>query len=498
MEKPPHLIRVSTANQTDHWDLEKDLVLQMGVLVHQIEDGYPEVILPGGVGPKRFEKILRLFKSPLRAKDTLKACTSKQLVQLAKTADCLGTAQLLSDTMDVLQKRIGDDNIPDLPETLQQDLVERVVQNSPYIKLLLSKGGPEKPEEKIKEPPRLILKKNHFIFPNTQSFSDRMRAYNENDEWFEHTYSFDECVLLNDSNLFFYDEIKQKVYAAWSLKGTRNALIVHKDGFICTFRDNPNLDHSLFFYDIGNDEPRVFVPFKTLPTALAFHVEYQELVAGSADGQVGIFNIHNPRHDIFILGPWYSTRLDRDGIEAIAIDHRKKYIAVGDQNKMLGLWTLKKKKYELLACLGSKIEGLQFNGIGDLLFVAIRHQGVNIWSVDLKRSLIHIKTSDLPSQLRTLRKTFNLTINTDDTQLKISNEWESKIIPLLPVELRKSVMNLPLPLVEFLVRAGRKICEGKQISFDDEKDLKQMYRSLPPSLQKTIVQYISWWDWMWL
>lgn len=511
MEKQAHLVRVSTADQNNHWDLEVEVIEQISSLCNQKSDnpGAPFLIVSPQVSVEDFSNLL-LFV-PRRSdsqqisqqkKTALKNKTVSELALFAKNADCVGAINLLAYTISILQKRICNGIIPELPETLQQELASQVVHTNPFIKIVLFNAWTKAREGKVIENPFITFKKTDFLFPNTESYWNelmKMGLQDINNLQFCKC-SFAEDLFLTDGQILFYDRIKKKVHTAWKLPNFYKRFAVHDSGIVCILRDEGpyGKNRHLFFYTFGHVEPRTFAPFRTCPTALAYHAQAHQIVAGSAEGEIGVFNMQDPLIDPLILGSSTQETIKRNDVDAVAIDIDHKYVAVG-QDKTLGIWSLKRKCYMPVTNFNSRLWGVQFNSKGDLLFAANKADGVSILSMALKKIVMKVTISnDLFAHRMAWPHHFYLHIKPNDSQIELGDLFDAKTIQILPKELQKTVMHLPLPVLDFLIRVGKKLNEGKQISFVDEKNLKEMYRSLPMQLQKLVAENVSWSTWMWL
>lgn len=139
MEQPP--IMVSSFDGRHTWHAEKDVIAQMSVLHNQREDMRADrVLLPPAISPEHFTNLSPLMRCDKKAvKIMLRAKNSQEIAQIARDADCLGAQTLFERSMRVLEKRVGDGQAVDLPETLQQQLVAHIVRCNPNIRSLLLK-----------------------------------------------------------------------------------------------------------------------------------------------------------------------------------------------------------------------------------------------------------------------------------------------------------------------------------------------------------------------
>lgn len=523
MDKPP--LAIISADQRDTWHLSEDEVEQIGSLRDQKNygPGTSCLFLSSATSPENFTNLLLFVMAKSDSlekiknkKAALKAKTTAELAQLAMDADCLGAERLLDQTLRILQKRVSVEDVPPLPETLQQQLGQMVGNKNPCIKTLLLKAysarSPVPNITQIKAPgmrngsliinheeysEKIDLNGNSFVADKTQI----IRGSNTN-----------KFLVTNSEHLFFIDGAQRKVLQKWSLPiDGPDYLVVHDQGAIVTLFDHTDLglahtNRRIFFYEMGVDGPKLFAPFRTCPTAMALNANNTKVVAGSAEGEIGVFDIKHPKVNPLILGSITNALVNFNVVRIAEIDPAEKYVAVcmlgsayPDHRKEceLGIWSLKEKKYHQLEKRSETqnvtncIDDIKFNQAGDLLLV-LKYGNLQIWHVKDKTMLHNVRVPE--------SRQSTLTIHTDDlgcTMCGDYDEWFMKL-PLIDGQVYKQVKCLPLPVIAFLARAGKKIQEGKQIGFADEKNLKLLYRASPPSLQKIIAAHVSLKDWIWL
>lgn len=492
-------VSVISADQTYTWYLDQEEIDQMSSLRNQQECGQRSpVILAPAVSPENFTQLLpfltRKSDSTEVTKNKKRALGSKTvnaIAQCARDADCLGAERLLRQSLKILRDRIGTECMPTLPETLQHALNEQVLCKNPFIKLLLFKTLDGNHRILEKQEPKSLYSKNPCMI---------------------HDYMVKRRVSCNDGTrldprpwLFLYEILPDDTSKSLKICDVHKPLhscMPHEKGVIALHVDNPETlgyptDRHIFFYDMTSNKPRLFAPFRTCPTALILDSHRKKIIAGSLEGEVGIFDLEHPEIEPEILGSVSNVLINPDEkINALAIDSKGKHVAVGHVDRVLRIWSLSEKRYKELANI-YPIADIKFGTADDLLFV-MTVCCLRIWSIDSQVLLyeLPLHSYDGPDG----RKHSTLFIHPHDTKFTLYGHYAAgqRLCTLFDEQTYKELQYLPLSTIAFLVRAGKKIHEGNQITFADEPDLKQLYRSVPLALQKIIAKNVSWREWIWL
>lgn len=505
----PEVSVISVDQTTYTWYLDQEEIDQMSSLRNQQECGQRSpVILAPAVSPENFTQLLpflaRKSDSAEITKNKKRALGSKTLnaiAQCARDADCLGAERLLRQSLKILRDRIGAECALTLPETLQRALNEQVVRKNPFIKLLLFKAfdGNHAIHE-MQEPKSLsviMLLSSHaknscmihdYMVKRRVSYNDGTRL--DSRPWLVL------CEILPDDT--------SKLLKMWNIPKPLQSCMAHENGVVALHRDNSAMfgyptDRHIFFYNKDSDEPRLFAPFRTCPTALILDSHRKKIIAGSLEGEVGIFDLEHPEVEPQILGSVSNVLVDQDKkVNALAIDSKGEHVAAGNAECTIGIWSLPEKKYKELANTGSGIDDIKFGTADNLLFVMTFHKGLQIWSIDSQTALytLPIRNYEGPSG----RKPSTLFIHPHDTKVTLYGHYAARerLCTLFDEQTYKELKCVPLSTIAFLVRVGKKIHEDKQITFADEPDLQKLYRSVPLALQKIIAKKVSWRDWIWL
>lgn len=507
----PQLV-VLSADQTYTWYMDQEEVDQISSLRNQQADsrGASHLMLSPAVSSENFTQLLPFLAKKddssevtKNKKRALASKTSSALAQFACDADCLGAERLLNRCLKILRNRIGTEPTLALPDTLQRALNEQVVHKNPFIKLLLFKAfAPDG---------------THLIQETVGPRSDRENWGVIDDYMVKRRITYDDGSPIQDPPcLFLYeimpDDSPKMLQAWWNLPTPLQSCMAYEKGVVALHVDNPETfgyptNQHIFFYESASasEEPRLFAPFRTCPTCMILNSNRNKIIAGSLEGEVGIFDLEHPEIEPQILGSVSNILVNQDKqVKALAIDSKDKHVAVAGGNNRLrmwctvGIWSLKEKKYEELANAGSVIDDIKFGTLDDLLFVMTNDVGLQIWSIDQKALLYTVHMSSYEGPLG--RKNSTLFIHPHDERITLYGHYAARKIKcdLLDEQTSKQLKYLPLSTIAALVRIGKKIHEGKQVSFSEEPDLKQLYRSVPPRLQKIIAQNVSWRDWMWL
>lgn len=538
MDKPPQkLIRVFTADQSAHWDLEKDVVDQMGVLAHQIKDGNPSPFIPINLGVKRFEKIVRLARIPKERKEKLNTFTSKQLVQIASIADCLAAHSILKQTLSVLCKRPLAES-QSLPESLQQALIAKTLQKNHYLKTVLLKerelntsplkdtdrmANPRNPDDVI-EPTdgkdfeycnkRTGIRRLITCAPGIDNFYNGHRTYKVKNCYYpayrvHYGLAPDKAVLCSECNFKTYlilCDLKKTVFLQkWRLPANLNSMVVHENGIVAKLEEDDNL----FFGDLDSSEWKLYQPFKSsYPISLTINRARTKVVTGSAHGQLAVIDLTKREKKPLILGchdnfdwPAYRNRL-----VAFAFHPQDDSIASASSFGKICFMLLDSKKNEYIGQHG-KVESMAFNNTGDLLITAGGGNRICIWSVLLKQLLHIVKPPKIQlndGSLHEISK-FYLSFSDDDRLLML--ESAQSVIKFVNEETAKNVEFLPLKVVDFLIEIGRQMAKKeRQNGLHEEQNkfltlpdnYKPLYNQLPPQLKTLIKKNVSWNDWIWL
>lgn len=510
MEQPP--IMVCSFDGRHTWHADKDVIAQMSVLQNQMEDMRADrVLLPPAISPGHFTDILPLIDSDKKAvKIMLRAKNSQEIAQIARDADCVGAQQLLERSLRMLEKRVGDGQAVDLPETLQQQLVAQIVRCNPNIRSLLFKTIEHMdPVAQTQEVRVCHIRQDAIqIDANENLQTVNLNGYvfmpDAENSHIIHSSRGKKALIFNQSKVLLLDPEEQSAICHWHLLSTPAVLLPHDQGFFCIASGPYDSTKYITHYRLHGDPIR-FIPFESWsPTAMALSYDGSKLVVGSDAGSVSIFDAQTGAVDNQLPTPLpnrSNSDLIRDCITALAIDRNSQYIAVSKGHRLMPhsrieLWNVKKLTHTQLDSLyTSFIEDLCFDETGSFLYV-LEFAFMSIWVTKSNTMLHKIKTTTFDGPYSA--KLNSLLVDDAGTACTIYGLCADRIFtqPLVDKNTMHELAQCPIPVIAFLARANKKIDQGKQITHADEPDLKILYRSLPRVLQRVIAKHMGWKDWL--
>lgn len=512
MEQPP--IAVSTPDGCHTWHVNQQVLAQISTLHHQHQDMHSsQLFLSPAVDPKNFTALLPFLSCDKRqTKALLCAKSTTQLAQIVHDADCLGAQTLLERSLRMLEKRVGDGQVVDLPETIQQELVGNIVCRNPNIRSMLFKTI----EHPYTFPQTQEVRVCHISQDTIQIDTDDIRqpvdlngyAFMPDAEnsHIIHSSRGKKVLIFNQSEVLLLDPEEQSVIGHWYLSSAPAVLLPYDQGFFCIARgaeQNHDFAKYITHYRL-QDNPILITPFEScFPTAMALSVDGSKLVVGSLTGFLSIFNAQTGSLDTPVAKPVQSSpnsNIQPYRIRAVAVDPKFKYAAVGKRHCLaiaeskIELWNVKKITRRELGSLSSDVEDLCFDKTGSFLYV-LEFAFISIWDTKNNKMLHKIKsdTFDGPHSC----KVNTLTVDDAGAACSIYGHYADRILtlPLIDKNTMQELSTCSIPIIAFLGRVSKKMAEGKQITSVEEPDLKKLKRLLPSSLQSVIAQHMPWKDW---
>lgn len=512
MEQPP--VAVSSPDGRHTWHVSQQVIAQISTLHNQRQDMHSsQLFLSPAVDPDNFTAMLPLMSCDKpQTKALLRAKSTTQLAQVARDADCLGAQTLLERSLRVLEKRVGDGHVVDLPETLKQELVGNIVRRNPHIRSMLFKtrehpdAFPEIQEVRVCGISRDSIQiDTDDVRQSVDLNGFAIRPEPENIHII-HSPCAAKALIFNESEVLFLDPKEQRVIKHWNLPSAPAVLLPYDQGFFCIARgaeQNHHFAKYITHYQLQGN-PILIIPFEScFPTAIALSVDGSKLVAGSLTGFLSIFNAQTGapfRHLAMPLPNMPNTNAIRDYIHTLAVDPKFQYIAVGKRHRLdsvsrIELWNVKKLTHRELGSFSSYIEDLCFDTTGSYLYV-LEYAFISIWDTKDNKRLYKVKSITFDGPYH--GKLNTLTVDDAGTSCSIYGHYADRILTL-PLKEKNTMQELAtcsLPVIAFLARVSKKIAEGKQITRADEPDLKKLKRLLPISLQKVIHTHMGWKDWL--
>ncbi len=492
---------ISSFDGRHTWHADKDVIAQMSVLHNQREDMRADrVLLPPAISPAHFTDLLPFINSDKKAvKIMLRAKNSQEIAQIARDADCVGAQQLLERSLRMLEKRVGNGQAVDLPETLQQQLVANVVRCNPNIRSLLFKTIEHLDPVAQTQEVRVCHIGQDVIQIDAD---DNRQAVNLNGYAFMpdvenshiiHSSRGKKALIFNQSEVLLLDPEEQSAIGHWNLPLVPAVLLPYDQGFFC-------IASGFAKYIIHcrlEADPRLFRPFESCsPTAMALSYDGSKLVVGSDAGSLSIFDAQTGAVDRQLVALLPSNR--DTCIAALAIDRNSQYIAVGKRHSFysrIELWNVKKLTHRELGSLSSYVEDLCFDKTGSFLYV-LEDAFMSIWDTKSNTMLHKIKTTTFDGPYS--GKINSLVVDDAGTTCTIYGHSADRVFtqPLIDKNTMHELSQCPIPVIAFLARANKKIDAEKQITHADEPDLKILYRLLPRALQRVIAKHMGWKDWL--
>lgn len=527
MEKPTQFVRVFTANQSQHWDVDKVVVDQCGVLADQMQDGNSSPFIPVNLEAKQFENILKLPEVSKVRKECLRQCNTEYVAEIAIAADCLAAHSVLKQTLSILcQRPFVKSKI--LPESLQQALIAKAIRKNHYLKTVLLKereinASPLKDTDRMHDHrvsrEKIIEPTNALTFDCYDTKTKKRRAVEcvsglevRLDHYPLHGYNVDYdlaseravyYLYRNSTNYLVLCDLQKTLFLQkWPMLTDLTSQVIHKRGIVAIAKGSGNV----LFANIDSPEWKVYKPFKsTHPTSLTINSTRTKVVVGSHYGQIAVWDLNERDKPPVILNcselavaPSCESR-----IEALVFNPKKDLmLAIAASFSQICLMSLETQKDELIGFHG-RVESLLFNNSGDLLISAGSKTKIRIWSVLLKQKL---HTMDC-SKVNLMCTVARLSFSADNRLLMLASTHSHSVIKLVNEETSKSIEFLPLAVVDFLIGIGRQLAEKeKKNGLHEEQneflnlpyDCKPLYAQLPPQLKALIKKNVSWNDWIWL
>lgn len=520
MEQPP--VAVSSPDGRHTWHVSQQVLAQISTLHNQRQDmNTNQVFLSPAVDPEHFTALLPLLSCDKRqTKILLRAKSTTQLAQVARDADCLGAQTLLERSLRVLEKRVGDGHVVDLPETLKQELVGNILRRNPHIRSMLYKTSehphtfPQTQEVRVCGISRDAIQIDTDDVRQSVNLNGFAIIPEPEKSHIIHSSRAKKALIFNESEVLFLDpeeqrviKKEQRVIKHWNFSSVPAVLLPYDQGFFCIARgaeQNHDFAKYIIYYRL-QDNPILIIPFEScFPTAMALSNDGSKLVVGSLAGFLSIFNAQTGalvRHLAMPLPNRHGANMTcYYYIHTLAVDPKSQYIAVGKRHRLdsvsrIELWNVKKLTHRELGSFSSYIEDLCFDKTGSYLYV-LEYAFISIWDTKNNKRLHKIKsiTFDGPHSC----KSNTLTVDDAGAACSIYGHYADKILTLSLIDKNtmQELATCSIPVIAFLARVSKKIAEGKQITRADEPEAKKLKRLLPISLQKVIYAHMPWKDWL--
>lgn len=420
----------------------------------------------------------------------------------------------------------------EIPHYLKERLVRRLVDKSPYIKMLLLQDSIHNDGKDGMAPAKRSYD-GAYIRPLVHEiYIDKSNTISkQTNELIVHTASTDygghPCayIMQAPSHRIFTIHGDSHTIAVWN---TKNAALVHRWATSlkpCNVQVRTNMVASMLIqyheYDtlkpvfdeyIGvgtlgdNGIFKRILPFGKgeCPSKFIFDTSGEYLIVGSNRGGVALCDIDSLK----FLSRAPQTHVKK--VTALATA-KKLLIASGSADASIFIWDPLKRKDFVLEGHTASLYSINFNQSGDLLVSCAKDNTTRFWNVPLRQCLYSLDTNVhiIPGiftesddsllcgasieENDTVLKFFAINAISFDGQHHGMTEVKHTIVNK---EIRTQLYEVSLEHILGLYHMGKKILKNGRIDFSGKKTLWRLYGHYPDRIKKIIKKYSTWADWL--